>query len=91
MTTTHKRLSVPLTPQDQADLELLRTSPEAAKHAGIDDVSVSDASLVHALLRQRLDFVAEQVLSIGYEQLAQDAELQEHFAAIRGRRRGGSD
>lgn len=91
MKTMQKRLSVPLTEQDLADLALLRSTPNAAKAAGIDDVNVSDASLVRALVRERLDRVTEHVLSIGYERLAQDEDWQEHAASIRARRRGGDE
>lgn len=86
-----KRLSVPLSEQDVADLALLRSTPDAAKAAGIDDVDGSDASLVHALVRERLDRVMEYALSIGYEQLAQDEEWRARSAETRARRRGGSD
>ena len=48
MDVMQKRLSVPMTADDLRDLVLLRAAPEAARAIGIDDVTVSDASLVTA-------------------------------------------
>lgn len=91
MNAMHKRLSVPLSEQDVADLAMLRSAPEAARAAGIDDAEVSDAALVHALLRAQLDLASDRAQEAGYARLAADAEWQSRSAAVRSRRRGGDD
>lgn len=81
-----KRLSVPLTPHDLADLELLRNSSERMDvlPAGAD-VS-SEAGLVHAVFEAGLQHIRQLSELAGYEAYANDPEYVEYRST---RRSGG--
>jgi hypothetical protein len=83
-----RRLPVPLTERDEADLRLIRNSPEALGQIGVraDD---SDATIVHALMTLGARQAREAAEDAGYAALAADLEERAIELAIRrhGRRR----
>lgn len=81
-----KRLSVPLTPRDLADLELIRNSAERLDALPRDVDVTSEAALVHAVFEAGLERIHEAAELAGYEAYAQDPEFVEYRAA---RRSGG--
>lgn len=85
-TSVGKRLSVPLTPHDLADLELLRTSPERLSALSPDVDVTSEAALVHAVFKAGLERIREAAELAGYDAYAQDPEYIEYRAV---RRAGG--
>lgn len=91
MDVMQKRLSVPMTAEDLRDLALLRAAPEAARAIGIDDVTVSDAALVRALFRLRLDAARDEAQRLAYAELAKDPEWQERSRIARARNRAGAE
>jgi len=86
-----RRLSLPLTAKDQADLDLIRSTPERlGSLPGNIDASSSDAALVHAVFEAGLAQIREAAEIAGYAALANDPEYQSYHAARRaagGRRR----
>lgn len=85
---TIRRLPVPLTERDEADLALIRSSPEAQRAIGATE-GMSDAALVHALVAYAASRAREVAEEAAYAALATDPEHQEFEAALRrrGRRR----
>ncbi|MFF1878627.1 hypothetical protein [Leifsonia sp. NPDC058230] len=83
---TGKRLSVPLTARDLADLDLIRNSPERLDALPGDVDASSEASLVHAVFIAGLERLREAAEAAGYAAYAADPEFQEYRAA---RRAGG--
>jgi hypothetical protein len=68
------RKSVPLTEEELADLDLLR-SPDTPEHAALDELlsigdNPSEASVLLALLRLGRQRVSEAVMERGYAELA---------------------
>lgn len=76
-----RRLSVPLTERDLADLQLVRHAPDGAGGPIVRDGS--DAALVHSLLERGLAAWREDVEVKGYAALADDEEYAQHAAAVR--------
>ena len=83
---TVRRLPVPLTERDEADLTLIRNSPEAQRAIGATD-GMSDAALVHTLVAYAASRAREVAEEAAYAALAADPEHQEFEAAMRHRRR----
>ena len=81
-----KRLSVPLTPSDLDDLELIRVSPERLSALSSDVDVTSEAALVHAVFKAGLERIREAAELAGYDAYAQDPEYIEYRAV---RRSGG--
>lgn len=81
-----KRLSVPLTPSDLADLELIRISPDRLSALASDVDVTSEAALVHAVFKAGLERIREAAELAGYEAYANDPEYIDYRA---GRRSGG--
>lgn len=84
-----KRYSVPLSPQDRADLELIRRSPERLRSLPLPvNAESSDASLVRAVFEAGILAVNEAAMEKGYAALAADLEYQkEAQERFRGRSR----
>ncbi len=86
-----KRLSLPLSASDLADLKTIRNSPERLRALpSVVDNSSSDAALVHAVFEAGLVRVREVIEMAGYAELVDDQEYQQYHAARRaaaGRRR----
>jgi hypothetical protein len=86
---TPKRMSLPLSAQDQLDLALIRDSIE---HASIltDEPQpgrMSDAALIHAVFEIGLRHAREEADAAGYAALASDPEWIANQAAQRANRR----
>ena len=86
-----RRLSVPLTDRDLADLQRVREAQEPL--SGIT-ASGSDASLVHALMERGLAAWREEAEERGYAALSRDEEYAAHAEQVRAgrarRRRPGN-
>lgn len=74
-----RRPSLPLTAQDEADLALLRTSPEfrkaleaVAPSQPAADEDLGESALLHAIFEAGLAIVRRTAEDAGYEQLASD-------------------
>ena len=62
-----RRLSLPLTAKDQADLDLIRSTPERlGSLPGNIDASSSDAALVHAVFEAGLAQIREAAETAGF-------------------------
>lgn len=77
-----RRLSVPLTGRDLADLETIRRSPERLNELEVSSES-SEAALVHAVFEKGLQLLKEEARERAYEELAADEELIAYKAARR--------
>ncbi|MFZ5870585.1 MAG: hypothetical protein ACOYXW_08690 [Actinomycetota bacterium] len=95
-----RRPSLPLTEQDERDLELIRTSPRyraaLANLSGTPDeamTSVSEAALLHAVFAVGVDAVRVAAQEAGYAELAaqQSSESSARRAAARRRRPSWAD
>lgn len=76
------RKSVPLTERDLRDLERLRQPGTSLSHALREilgaEPSLTEAGLLHLLLRLGIDVVAERAREEGYRQLAEMTTEEEH-------------
>jgi hypothetical protein len=78
-----RRLSLPLTPEDEIELAALKTEPRRealASLLGVRTEFTSDAALVHAIFDLGLQRVREAQLDAGYAELAKsyaDAEARQ--------------
>jgi hypothetical protein len=86
------RKAVPLTPDEISAVDAARTSGVLTELAG-ESAGRSESSALHALVMLGLQTVKEHRRVEGYAALAaaQDDEDRAYGAAIRGRRRGGSE
>lgn len=93
-TRTKRRLSVPLTAQDERRLTRVRESPQAlATLPGGVTTSSSEAAVIHALIEKGLDAMQEAQLEAAYAQMGED--MRSSSSARRARavrvRRGNID
>jgi len=93
---TTSRKSLPLTPGDQADLELMLTSNAhrevLSRISGeVLPANASEARVLHALLTAGLATVREELETAGYAQIAAEHDLQSRKAVARRRRPNWAD
>jgi hypothetical protein len=91
---TTRRKSIPLTPRDLADLELIRRSPAARAALAVAE-DASEAAILHGILALGIGEAMKVALDVGYEQLAvsyqHDPDEAAARDAMRERRRVRSD
>ena len=93
---TVARKSLPLTPRDQADLELMLTSDahrEALSRISGETLQpqASEARALHALLTAGVAAVREEIEAAGYAQIAAEQDPQTRKAVARRRRPDWAD
>lgn len=90
MTGHTRRLSLPLSAQDERDLQLLRESRSARQQLPEAVAGGSDAALVHAVFAVGLRSVKEQVAFEVYREMATDVDhvREAHANRLRLAQRG---
>lgn len=84
ITTRPTRQSVPLTEQDWADIEMVKTSPGFQESLGLGSAP-SNSEVTRALLREGLRSLRENNESKIYQEMAKDAQLISQERAQRSR------
>ncbi len=78
------RQSVPMSEQDWAEIEMVKTSPEFQESLGLDS-KPSNAEITRALLHEGLRSVREKTEVLIYQEMGKDAEFVSHNRAQRER------
>ena len=82
--TISRRLSLPISARDEADLALIRKSPESLRVLNSDLTdSSSETAVVRALFEQGLRLIREQAMQETYAEMAADMKIAAEAAANR--------